>query len=119
MYIEKDELLRRTNGGLDIIFMYYPDAQEAQTQRRKQFKIRNEKTPSATLKQLQDGNWVVTDFGDDSQPRNGIQICMKEERLEFREALALLADRFGIAAMATEEHPKADVEFRPATPDEK
>lgn len=119
MYIEKDELLKRTNGGLDIIFMYYPDAQEAHMGRKKQFKIRNERTPSATLKQLSDGNWVVTDFGDDSQPRNGIQICQKEDRLEFREALAFLADKFGIAALAPEEKPKADVEFRPATPDEK
>jgi len=98
MFIDKDQLLEKTNGGLDIILMYYPQAEPAVSDPRKQFKIRPEKSASASLKKLEDGNYVVTDFGNAeyARPRNGIQICMDEEGLEFREALQFLSVHFGI-----------------------
>ena len=118
-FIEQKEIIDATSGGLDIIFHYYPQAKAAQANADKRFKIRgDEKTPSASLKQLQDGTWVVTDFGGDQTPRNGIQVCMKEESITFREALVLLADRHGIGGIKSELN-KPDFDKRPAAPEEK
>lgn len=118
-FIEQQEILDATSGGLDIIFHYYPQAKAAQETAEKRFKIRgDEKTPSAALKQLKDGVWVVTDFGGDQTPRNGIQICMKEESITFREALVMLADRYGVGGIKSELN-KSDFDKRPATPEEK
>ena len=117
-FIEQQDILDATAGGLDIIFSYYPQAKEAQAKADKRFKVRDEKTPSASLKQLKDGTWVVTDFGGDQVPRNGIQVCMKEETFTFREALVMLADRYGVGGIKAEMN-KPGFDKRPATPDEK
>ncbi len=117
-FIEQQDILDATSGGLDIIFSYYPQAKAAQSKADKRFKIREEKTPSASLKILQDGTWVVTDFGGDQVPRNGIQVCMKEEGMTFREAIVFLADRYGIGGIKSEIN-KPEFEKRPATPEEK
>ena len=106
-----------TNGGLDIILYYYPQARQALETREKRFKIREERTPSASLKQAADGNWLVTDFGDDQVPRNGIQVCAREEGKSFREAIALLAGRYNIGALRQNIN-KPDVEYRDARSDE-
>ena len=118
-YIEASEIMSRTGGGLEIILSYYPQAREALSSSRKEFKLRdNERTPSARLKQLADGNWVVTDFGDDSTPRNGIQVCMKEEDISYREAIVKLAGRYGIGGINPEVN-KPTFAKRAATADEK
>ncbi len=117
MFIDQQDILDTTSGGLDIIYYYYPQAKEAQGKADKRFKIRDERTPSASLKQLSDGVWVVTDFGGDQVPRNGIQVCQKEENLTFREAIVVLADRYGIGGIQSERN-KPDFEKRPAKPEE-
>lgn len=117
-YIDQSDLLNATSGGLDIILTYYPQANDALSSSRKEFRIRDERTPSARLKQLNDGNWVVTDFGDDSVPRNGIQVCMKEDNLTYREALVKLADRYGVGGIKVEIN-KPEREKRDAKPEEK
>lgn len=117
-FIEQQDILDATAGGSDIIFSYYPQAKEAQAKADKRFKIRDEKTPSASLKQLKDGTWVVTDFGGDQVPRNGIQVCMFENSITFREALVLLADRYGVGGIKAEFN-KPGFDKRPATPEEK
>jgi len=117
-FIEQQEILDATAGGLDIVFHYYPQAKAAQETAEKRFKIRSdEKTPSAALKQLKDGVWVVTDFGGDQTPRNGIQICQKVESITFREALVMLADRYGVGDIKSELN-KPDIDYRDAKPDE-
>jgi len=117
-FIEQQEILDATAGGLDIIFHYYPQAKAAQETAEKRFKIRgDEKTPSAALKQLKDGVWVVTDFGGDQTPRNGIQVCQKEESITFREALVMLADRYGVGGIKSELN-KPGFDKRPAAPEE-
>ena len=118
MFIEQQDILDATSGGLDIIYSYYPQAKAAQEKADKRFKVRDEKTPSVSLKQLQDGTWVVTDFGGDQVPRNGIQIAMKEDNLTFREAIVMLAGRYGVGGIKSEVN-KPDFEKRPATPEEK
>jgi hypothetical protein len=118
MWFNAQDLLDATDGGLKIILSYYPQAQQALSSPRKEFKIReNEKTPSSRLKQLKDGNWVVTDFGGDQTPRNGIQVCQMEENLNFREALAVLGTRYGIGGIKKEIN-KAGFEKRTATTEE-
>ena len=117
MYVEQQNILDATNGGLDIILYYYPQARQALETREKRFKIREERTPSASLKQAADGNWLVTDFGDDQVPRNGIQVCAREEGKSFREAIALLAGRYNIGALRQNIN-KPDVEYRDARSDE-
>ncbi|MFA6400910.1 MAG: hypothetical protein WCX31_04685 [Salinivirgaceae bacterium] len=117
MYVEQQTILDATNGGLEIIIHYYPQAREAHAGSRKEFKIRDERSASARLKQLPDKNWVVTDFGDDSTPRNGILVCMKEEGIEFREAIIMLAGRYNIGGLKPETHQSA-FEKRDAKPDE-
>lgn len=118
-YIDKEEILEKTNGGLDIIISYYPDAANALQRRDKKFKAREEKTASASIKQLPDGNYIVTDFGGDGTPRNAIGVCMFEEGLEFQDALSLLAGRFGIDPKELEKTQRPDISYRPAKKDEK
>jgi len=52
MYIDQNEILIATRGGLDIILYYYPQAEKCLSTSKKKFKIRNEKTASATIKQF-------------------------------------------------------------------
>lgn len=99
MFIDQQRILDETDGGLKIILYYYPQAAVAVDDKRKKFKLRDaEKTASATLKLLPDGTYVVTDFGGDQKPKNGIHICMEEESLSFKDALQVLAERFGVQA---------------------
>lgn len=117
MFVEQQDILDATQGGLEIVLYYYPQARQALETREKRFKIRDEKTPSASIKQAADGNWLVTDFGDDQTPRNGIQVCMKEEGKTFREAVVILAGRYGVGGIKQEIN-KPMVEYRDARPDE-
>lgn len=116
--IEANDILNATNGGLDIILSYYPQARECVSNPRKFFKMRDtEKTPSATLKQF--GNqWKVTDFGDDAQARSAFDIVMTEENIKFYEAVCLLADRYGLSHSLSKEVNKAEIRQREATPEE-
>lgn len=92
-----------TNGGLDIILRYYPHAKEGRN-----FKVREERTPSASLKKDANGVYKVTDFGDDSIPRNAIEVAAKEEGRSFRDALLDLAKQYNVL----EGKPVYQAEFR-------
>ncbi|AEV34178.1 hypothetical protein Oweho_3227 [Owenweeksia hongkongensis DSM 17368] len=118
-YISQEELLEATNGGLEIIFMVYPQAHGCESDKRKKFKCRGtEKTASAAIKKLEDGNWVVTDFGGDQKPRNGVQCYMLEEGMEYKEALQFLAAHFNVKGADEKPLIKADFEIKPATADQ-
>jgi len=120
VYIDQQRILDATNGGLDIILAYYPDAYEAVKTKGKKFKLRkDEKTASATLRLLSDGNYVVTDFGGDSKPRNAILICMVEESLSFHDAIQKLAADYKVTP--EEYNPelyKPDIDKRDAKSEE-
>ncbi len=115
--ITPEEIYNATNNGLDIILYYYPQARDS-VNSRKPFHLRNERTPSAYIKQY--GNvWKVTDFGDDQHARSPIDICMKEENRTFNEAILILAERYrveGTRLSATVNRP--DIRQRPPTPEE-
>lgn len=117
MFVEQQDILDATSGGLDIILYYYPQARQVLETREKRFRIRDEKTPSASLKQAADGNWLVTDFGDDQIPRNAVQVCIREEGKSFGEAIALLAGRYNVGSLKQEIN-KPEVEYREAKSDE-
>nr|WP_317631817.1 hypothetical protein [uncultured Flavobacterium sp.] len=117
-YIEEDKIFLETNGGLDIILTYYPQANDVVSKQAKNFKIRgNEKTASATLKQLQNGVWVVTDFGGDQKSRNAIHICALEENITYGEAIQLLGAKYNIEG-AVMRFVKPIIEKRPLYTDE-
>lgn len=112
-YVKDTDIFDATNGGLEIIISYYPNAQDVITKRAKQFKVRDsEKTASASLKQLQNGVWVVTDFGGDQKPKNGIMVCQLEEGITYGEACALLGARFNIEGAELQVY-KPIIEKRP------
>ncbi|MCK0201318.1 hypothetical protein [Ornithobacterium rhinotracheale] len=103
-----DAILERTSGGLDIIFELYPNANT-----KKNFKLRDERTPSASLKKLSDGNWVVTDFGGDSKPKNAIMLFAEENGFEYSKAVFVLAQRYGIPTSDSQNELKSDFKTYP------
>lgn len=117
-YVKDTDIFEATNGGLEIITSYYPNAQNVITKTARQFKLReSEKTASASLKLLQNGVWVVTDFGGDAVPRNGVQVCAIEEGISYGEACALLGARFHVKGAELQVY-KPKIEKRPLTPEE-
>lgn len=117
-YVKDTDILEASNGGLDIILSYLPNAQNVLDKKSRQFKIReSEKTASASLKQLQNGVWVVTDFGGDQKPKNAILICAEEEGISYAEACSLLGSRYKIQG-AVFEMVKPIIEKRPLKSDE-
>lgn len=54
--ISVEQILNATNGGLDIILSIYPQARDCVHQKNKHFSIRNERTPSASLRQFNSKN---------------------------------------------------------------
>lgn len=108
----KQKIFDATNGGLDIILYYYPQAREVLEGRAKHFKMRNsERTASTTIKRF--GQlWYVTDFGDDQTARNAIDLTMREENINFSQALYLIADRFNIDCGYKPEINKPDISTR-------
>ena len=118
--IKKEDVLARTDGGLRIILDYYPQAQAVVGTKNKFRMRRDERTPSATLRQKTDtGLWMVTDFGDDGHELNAIDVAMKEEHLTFREAVLKLAARYGVTDELKRDVNKPRFEERDARADEK
>ena len=107
-----------TDNGFDILKWYYPQAFDNEGRLKKTFKIRPERTASASMK-LINGVWRVTDFGDDQKALPPINVCMKEEGKEFREALLTLADRYGVSPTINAAVNKAKVEKHDASQEEK
>ena len=117
-YVKDTDIFDATNGGLEIITSYYPNAHKVITKTARQFKLReSEKTASASLKLLDNGVWVVTDFGGDAVSRNGVQVCALEENITYGEACALLGARYRIEGAKMEIY-KPTIEKRPLTPKE-
>jgi hypothetical protein len=111
-FIDQQEIFDKTNGGLDIILELFPDAHKAANKPNEKFKIREEKTPSASLKRLPDGTYVVTDWGGDQKPRNAIQLYMDRFNITFRQALEIFSERLQISGTANAVTLKADYEKR-------
>ena len=118
----KEDLLQKiydaTDNGLDIILYYYPQAKGPDGNLRKNFKIRPERTASASVVMI-NGVWRVTDFGDTGKAMKPVNVCMKEENKEFREAVLTLAQRYGVSPTINAAVNRAKVEKIDATPEQK
>ena len=119
-FIKPEDLLSVTSGGLDILIMLFPNAEKC-VGTTKKFKIRgHEKSASATIKQAEDGNWLITDFGGDSKPRNAIGWYQELNKLSWVDALNELAIKFNIVGQdSVKEVVAAEVSKRQATAEEK
>lgn len=117
-----DNLIKRifdaTRGGLDIILDYYPQAEATIGKKGAKFKLRNERTPSASLRE-KDGKWRVTDFGGSGHEMDAIEICKMEERIQYTsEAVALLAQKWNVETRLQADINKPKIQQRDAKPDE-
>lgn len=102
----KEKIFDVTNGGLDIITSIYPQANE-----RNHFKLRDsEKTASASLKKLQDGVYILNDWGSSGKPKNAIQLYADFHGLEFFQAVLQLAANYQIPTGTTQ--VKNEANFR-------
>ncbi len=111
-------IMDATRGGLDIILDYYPQAEKALQKKGAKFKVRDERTPSASLRQ-KDGKWRVTDFGGTGHEMDAIEVCKLEERIQWTsEAIALLAQKYGVDTQLKSDVNKPKVQQRDARPDE-
>jgi hypothetical protein len=118
-YIEAQDILNATNGGLTVILDLYPQAMGCEDDRRKKFKMREEKSASANLHKTTDGTWLVTDFGGDQVPRNAILSWMLERNVDFVTALREIAGKYGIAGREQEQSLiRAEYSEREAGPDD-
>src|ERR1700754_326110 len=119
-YVEAQDILKATNGGLQIIHQLYPGSVGSETQKNRKFKIRgDEKSASANLKRADDGNWLVTDFGGDSKPRNAIQCFMEEKGLDYVAALRQLAADYNVISLEKQTQLiRSGYSDRPALPEE-
>lgn len=116
--INIEDIYNASNGGLDIILYYYPQASGC-VDNKKHFKRRpDEDDASACIKRFGDV-YKVTDFGDQGTAMSPVDICMNEENLRFTEAVAVLADRYHVTDELRHSVNKPDISKRPARPDEK
>lgn len=115
--IKASDVLAQTNGGLDVILYYYPQAQDVVDKKKSHFKAHPEKTASARCTLTDSGAWVVTDFGDDQTPRNAIEIVRKEEKgcSQFKDALEFIVNKWNLKIEGhTNRSAKADISKKPA-----
>lgn len=90
-YIDKDDILEQTDGGLDVFSAYYPDAAKCKDKKNYHFKQRvGEKTASATCT-LFDNKWYLKDFGSSEKGKDAIQFVKDHENKDFHEALLHIA----------------------------
>lgn len=124
--ITVEQILNATRGGLDIILSIYPQARECVEKKNKHFSIRNERTPSASLRQYNSKKygtiWQVTDFGGEGRGENAIDIFMREngfDRSRFNEAILQLAAQYDIHDELDRSINRPEIRQREARSDER
>ena len=118
------QIFAATEQGLRIITDLYPQAADC-IGTKKHFRIRDERTPSASLcrreSQSQGPLWYVTDFGGEGRGMNGIDLYMKHhgmDRSRFAEAILRLAATYGVTDEINPNVNRPAISTRPAKPDE-
>lgn len=122
--IKAEDILNATHGGLDIILDCYPQAKDC-VNAKKHFSIRDERTPSASIRQYDSQKygriWQVTDFGGEGRGENAISIYMNYKGMrqnQFNEALLQLAAKFGVTDELNHSVNKPDIRKSAARQDE-
>lgn len=117
--IKIEKIYQATRGGLDIILDLYPQAKDCVGQKNKHFRIRDEKTPSAVLREV-NGVWKVTDFGGEGRAESPVDLYMKEMNIDrFPEAVLKLAARYNVTDELDRTINKPTFEERAALTEEK
>ncbi len=117
--IKVEQIYEATHRGLDIILDLYPQAKDCVGVKNKHFAIRNEKTPSACLRQV-NGIWKVTDFGGEGRAESPIDLYMHETGIyRFNEAILQLAAKYGVTDELNRNVNRPDFSERPARVDER
>lgn len=117
--IKIEKIYEATRGGLDIILDLYPQAGDCVGVKNKHFRIRDEKTPSACLREV-NGVWKVTDFGGEGRAESPIDLYMREMNIDrFPEAVLRLAARYGVTDELDRSVNKPTFAEREAIVDEK
>ncbi len=116
----KQKILDATDGGRLIFERLYPDSSKVFNASGKgMIKIRDEKTASTGFKKMQDGTWLMRDFGADIT-LNAIDAYIKETGiLYFKEALYRLADEYHVDFSLNKKVNKANIRQSDATENDK
>ena len=114
--IDLDRLFQE-DGGERYIISRYPESAESFRQITKKFKVKEERTASASVKKI-NGEWGVTDFGGDSKWRNAIMIAMLEENWDYGQALRDVCAFYDYQDETQTFAAKPRYEERPAKPEE-
>lgn len=88
------------DGGRSYIEHRYPDSSRSFDDKRRKFKVREEKTPSASVYE-KNGIWYVTDFGGDQKRMNAVDVAMFEDAIDFKEALQKVAVFYNLSTSST------------------
>ncbi len=108
-----EAILAQTKGGLQIILDYYPEAAQSAEKKNYKFKRRkDEKRASTSLKEVDNGTWLVCDWGEWSKAKNAIQVCQYEDNLPFGEACKKLAKLYNIEFEGTQHTAKPEIKKR-------
>lgn len=102
-----EKIFDSTNGGKDIIVSLFPDSEQC-FESRKNFSIRSkDNNPSASLKQLENGVWMVREFYL-NENFNAISLYGWVKNLDWTDSLKELASIYNI----NNEKPKAKFGFK-------
>ncbi|CEN34933.1 hypothetical protein [Capnocytophaga cynodegmi] len=111
-----EKLYEATDNGLAIIHRYLPDSVGCE-RNKKHFKLRNERTPSATIFKRQEC-WMVKDFGS-GEAFSPIQIFQRETGIsDFHEALKALYSEFNVSENNTFYQPNKEFTDKGNKPDD-
>lgn len=96
--LDKEEILRATDGGLDIFYRLIPHLPNPY-RKGTLFKsvFRDEKNASSNLFQASSGNWYYKDFADGNENLNAIDFIAKANKCDFKEALKQAAEFSNLA----------------------
>lgn len=112
--ITKEDIWQATDNGKTVIIGIYPQSEVCfASNGRKNFKIRpDDKNPSCAVFQSRDGIWMIQDKGgSDNQARTAIQLVMRDQGLDFGQAINWIAENY--APQLLEGRSYAPVKPRP------
>lgn len=117
---DKSKLLEATNGGLDIILHFYPEAdRKGGSGKFPHFKTKDatEDHASAIIFETREGVYMIKHFGggDDMTP---FDLVIQETGLSFYDACKWIADTFNVEGLEGN-FSAAEIEMKPATKNQK
>jgi len=108
--VTKEQIFARTDGGQKVIEHYYPQSSQCFGRgSHRNFKIRpDDRNPSCCVFQ-KEGVWFIQDKGgSDTKAYTAIQLVMREEGLEFGQAIEWIARHFAPDLLDQERALQAD-----------